>query len=165
MIPDRRFKMQKAIESKENVKHVGEFWQIIDLIQWWLLSSHSVVSDFSVPGFSILRHLLKLAQTLVHWVGVAIQPSCPLLSPSPPAFHVSQHQGLFQWVSSSHQVAKLLELQFQHQPLQWIFRVELDWQVWSPCSLSDSRVFSSTAIRRHQFFGTQPSLRSNSYAE
>ena len=54
----------------------------------------------------------------------AIQSSHPLSSPSPPAFSLSQHQGLFQWVSSSHQVAKVLELQLQHQSLQWIFRID-----------------------------------------
>ena len=59
-----------------------------------------------------------------HWVGDAIQPSYPLLSPSPPALNLSQHQGLFQWVSSSHQVAKVLEFQLQHQSFQWISRTD-----------------------------------------
>ena len=76
--------------------------------------------DCSTPGFPVLHHLPELAQTHVRWVGDVIQPSCPLLSPSP-AFNVSQYQGLFQWVSFSHQVAKVLEL--QHQSFQWIFRV------------------------------------------
>ena len=66
--------------------------------------------DCSTPGFPVLHHLLKFAETHVHWVGDAIQPSCPLSSPSPPAFNLSQHRGLFQWVSSLHQVAKVLEL-------------------------------------------------------
>ena len=57
-------------------------------------------------------------------VSDAIQPSCPLLSPSPPTFNLSQHQGLFQWVSFSHQVAKVFEFQLQHQSFQWIFRVD-----------------------------------------
>ena len=63
----------------------------------------------------------------------AIQPSHPLLPPSPPALNLSQHQGLFQWVSSSHQVAKVLKLQLQHQSFQWIFRTDFlwDWLVWS----------------------------------
>ena len=61
----------------------------------------------------------------VHRVGGAIQPSPPLLLPSPPAFYLSQHQGLFQWVSSLHQVAKILELQLQYQSFQWIFRVDI----------------------------------------
>ena len=59
------------------------------------------------------------SQTHVHWVGDAIQPSYPLSSPSPPTFNLSQHQGLFKWVSSSHQVAKVLEFQLQHQTFQW----------------------------------------------
>ena len=70
------------------------------------------------------HQLPKLAQTHVHWVGDAIQPSHPLLSSSPPAFSLSQHQGLFQWDSSSHQVAKVLEFQLQHQSFQWIFRTD-----------------------------------------
>ena len=89
--------------------------------------------DCSTPGFPVLHHLTELAQTHVHWVGDAIQPSHPLSSPSPPAFNLSQHQGLFQWVASSHQVAKVLEL--QSQSFQWIFRT--DWLVWSPCSPRD----------------------------
>ena len=60
----------------------------------------------------------------VHWVGDANQPSCPLPSPSPPAFNMSQYQGLFKWVSSSHQVAKVLEFQLQHQSFQWTFRTD-----------------------------------------
>ena len=80
--------------------------------------------DCNTPGFPVLLHLLEFAQTHVHWVGDAIQPSCPLLSPSPFAFNLSQHQGLFQWVSSSHQVAKVLEFQLQCQPFQWIFRTD-----------------------------------------
>ena len=63
--------------------------------------------DCSLPGFPVHHQLPELAQTLVHWVGDAIQPSHPLLSPSPPAFSLSQHQDLFQGVSSLHQVAKV----------------------------------------------------------
>ena len=84
--------------------------------------------DCSTPGLPVLHYLLKFAQTHVHQVGDAIQPSHPLLSPSPPAFNPSQHQGLFKWASSSHQVAKVLELQLQS--IQWIFRVDflrIDW--------------------------------------
>ena len=79
--------------------------------------------DCSKPGFPVHQKLPELAQTHVHWVGDAIQPSHPLLFPSP-AFSLSQHQGLFQWVSSSHQVAKVLELQLQHQSFQWMFRTD-----------------------------------------
>ena len=97
--------------------------------------------DSSTPSFPILHHLPELAQTHVHWVGDAIQPSHPLLSPSPPAFSLSQHQGLFQWVSSLHEVAKVLELQLQHQSFQWTFRIDLplDWLIWSPCCPRDSQ--------------------------
>ena len=69
----------------------------------------------STPGFPVLHHLPEFVQTHVHWVGDAIQPSHPLSSSSPPAFNLSQHQGLFQWVGLVHQVAKVLELQIQHQ--------------------------------------------------
>ena len=70
----------------------------------------------STPGFPFLHYLPGFAGTHVHPVGDAIQPSHPLSSPSPPAFNLSQHQGLFQGVSSSHQVAKGLEFQIQHNP-------------------------------------------------
>ena len=78
-----------------------------------------------MPGFPVHHQLLVLAQTHVHWVGDAIQPSHLLSSHSPPASNLSQHQGLFQWVSSSQQVAKVLELQFQHQSFERMFRI--DW--------------------------------------
>ena len=74
--------------------------------------------DYSTPGFPVHHQLSELAQTHVHRVGDAIQPSHPLSSPSPPALNLSQHQGLFQGVSSLHQVAKVLELQLQRQPFQ-----------------------------------------------
>ena len=74
--------------------------------------------DCSMPGFPVHHQLLELAQTHAHRVGDAIQPSHPLSSPSPPAFNLSQHRGLFQSVSSSHQVARVLEFQLQHQSFQ-----------------------------------------------
>ena len=80
--------------------------------------------DCSTPGFFFYHQLLEPTQTHIHHVGDDIQPSHPVLSPFPPAFNFSQHQGLFKWVSSSHQVAKVLELQFQHQSFQWIFRTD-----------------------------------------
>ena len=81
--------------------------------------------DRSTPGFPVHHQFPELAQTHVHRVSDSIQPSHPLSSPSP-AFNLSQHQGLFQWVSSSHQVTKVLEFQLQHQSFQWIsFR--MDW--------------------------------------
>ena len=92
--------------------------------------SRSVVSDSLRPhGLQHARlpwyhRLLDLTQTDVHWAGEAIQLSHPLSSPSPPAPNPSQHQGLFQWVNSSHEVAKVLEFQLQHQSFQWIFRTD-----------------------------------------
>ena len=80
--------------------------------------------DCSKPGLPVYHQLLEFTQTHVLWVGDAIQPSHPLSSPSPPAFNLSQHQGLFQWVSSSHQVAKVLEFQLQHQFFHWIFSTD-----------------------------------------
>ena len=80
--------------------------------------------DYSTPGFPVHHQLLEFTQIHVHWVGDAIQPSHPLSSPSPPALNLSQHQGLFQWVSSSHQVAKVSEFQLQHQSFQQIFRTD-----------------------------------------
>ena len=79
--------------------------------------------DCRMPGFPVLHQILELAQTHVHRVSDTIQPSHPLLSPSP-AFNLSQHQGLCKWVSSLHQVAKGLEFHFQHQSLQWTFRTD-----------------------------------------
>ena len=80
--------------------------------------------DFSTPGFPVLHCLPEFAQSHVHWVGDAIQPSQTLSSPSPPTFNLSQHQGLFKWVSSLHQVAKVLKFQLQHQSYQWIPRTD-----------------------------------------
>ena len=108
----------------------------------WLLLSHLVLSDSLWPhglqegrnsstrGFPVLYRLPEIAQTHVRWVDDAIQPFI-LLSLSPPAFNLSQHQGLFLWVSSPLQVSKVLELQLQHQSFQWIFRTDFlrDWLV------------------------------------
>ena len=79
----------------------------------------------STPGLPVHHQLPESTQTHVHRVGDAIQPSHPLPSPSPPALNLSQHQGLFQWVSFSHQVAKVLEFHLQHQSFQWTPRTDL----------------------------------------
>ena len=81
--------------------------------------------NWSTPGFPVHHQLPEFTQTHVHWVGDAIQPSHPLSSPSPPALSLSQHQALFKWVSPSHQVAKVLEFQLQHQSFQWTPRTDL----------------------------------------
>ena len=101
---------------------------------------YQTVCDRSTPGLLVHRQLPESTQTHVHWVSDAIQPSHPLSSPSP-ALSLSEHQGLFQWVSSSHQVAKVLEFQLQHQSFQWTPRTDFfgDGLVGSPCSPRDSQ--------------------------
>ena len=84
---------------------------------------------------------------------------------SPPAFNLSQTQGIFQWLSSTYQVAKVLEFQLQHQCFQWIFKLisfRIDWFI-SLQSKRLSRVFSNTTVQKHQLFSTQLSLWSNSH--
>jgi len=100
----------------------------------------------SMPGLPLHHQLLEFTQTHVHWVGDAIQGSHPLSSPSPPALNLSQHQGLFQWVNSSHEVAKVLEFQPQHQSFQWTPRADLlqNGLVGSPFSPRDSQESSPT---------------------
>ena len=89
--------------------------------------------DCSTPGLPVHHQFPELAQTHVHWIGDAIQPSHPLSSPSP-ALNLSQHQGLFKWVSSSHQVAKVLELQL---PMNWKESVlPMNIQGWLPLGLT-----------------------------
>ena len=102
--------------------------------------------DCSTSGFPVHHQLPEFTQTHVHWVSDVIQPSHPLLSSCPPAFYLFQHQGLFQWVSSSHLVTKVLEFQLQHQSYQWIFGTDLlqNGLVGSPCSPRDSQESSST---------------------
>ena len=87
--------------------------------------------DCSMPGFPVHHQLLEPTQTHVHRDGDAIQSFHPLLSPSPPALNLSQHQGLFQWVSALPQVAKVLEFQLQHQSFKWIQDwFPLGWTGW-----------------------------------
>ena len=100
----------------------------------------------STPGLPVHHQLLKFTQIHAHQVGDAIQPSHPLSPPSPPAPNPSQHQGLFQWVKSLHEVAKVLEFQLQHQSFQWTPRTDLLYNglVGSPCSPRDSQGSSPT---------------------
>ena len=88
--------------------------------------------DWSTPGLPVHHQLPEFAPTHVRQVGDAIQPSHPLSSPSPPAFSLAQHQGLFQWVSSSNQMAKILEFQLQHQSFQW--KILLTFQPVRDCN-------------------------------
>ena len=97
-------------------------FQLSSVAQWCLTLCDSM--DGSTPGLPVHHQLPESTQTHVHWVGDAIQPSHPLSSPSPPTFTLSQCQCLFQWVSSSYQVAKVLEFQLQHQSFQWTLRTD-----------------------------------------
>ena len=100
----------------------------------------------STPDLPVLHQLLEFTQTHVHWVSDAIQPSHPLSSPSPPAPNPSQLQGLFQWINSLHEVAKVLEFQLQHHSFQRNPRADLlqNGLVGSPCSPRDSQESSPT---------------------
>ena len=143
-----------CVQQRDSVTHkyVYSFsdFSMIGIMRYWVHSlcytvrpchlsvSHIVVSvqfsqscltlldpmDLSTPGIPVHHQLPEFAQTHAHWVGDATQPSHPLY-PSPPAFNLSQHQGLFQWVSSLHQVAKVLEFLLQHQSFQWTPRTDL----------------------------------------
>ena len=115
---------EQSINKISNLTSV----QFSSLVQSCLTLCNPI--DCSTPGFPVHHLLPGLTQTHVHWVCDTIQTSHPLSSPSPPAFNFSQHQGLFKWVSSSHQVAKVLGFQLQHQSLQWIFRTVSFRMTW-----------------------------------
>ena len=104
------------------------------------------IMDCRTPGFPDHHQLPEFTQTPVPWVSNAIQPSHPLLSHSPPAFSLSQHQDLFKWVSPSHQVVKVLELHFQHQSSNELFPLGLTSWI-SLQSKGLSRVFSSKSVQ------------------
>ena len=110
---------------------------------WLFVTPWTACSRLGLP---VHHQLPYFTQTHVHWVSDAIQTSHPLSFPSPPAFKLSQHQGLFQWVSSSHQVDKVLQFQLQYQSFQWIFRTDFlyDCLDGSPCSPRDSQESSLT---------------------
>ena len=136
-----------------------------------VVESLSHVQFFSMPWTAAHQASLSItislfSQTHVHWVSDAIQPSHPLSPPSPLVLNFSQLQILFQWVSSSHQVAEVLELELQHQFLP------INIQDWFPIIFTGlisllskglSRVFSSTTVQKCQFFSAQHSLWSNSH--
>ena len=128
----RSYMQLGAAETKQNKKRkqwspilyfVLESVQFSSVTQLYLTLCDPM--DYSTLGLPVHHQFLEFTQTDVHWVSDAIQPSHPLSSPYPPAFNLSQHQGLFQWVGSLHQVARGLKHQLQHQSFQWIFRVDL----------------------------------------
>ena len=125
----------------------GEIWdsvQFSSVAQSCLTLCHPM--NRSMPGLPVHHQLPEFTETHVHRVSAAIQPSHPLSSPAPPAPNPSQHQSLFQWVNSSHEVAKVLEFQLHHHSLQRNPRVDLlqNGLVGSPCSPRDSQESSPT---------------------
>ena len=123
-------------------------------------------TNCSMPGFPILHHFLELAQTHMHQVGDAIPPSYPLPSHSPPPFNLAEHQGSFQmsqfFTSCSQSIDTSTSASVLPMNIQGWF--PLGWTGLSPLqSKGLSRVFSNTTVQKHQFFGTQPSLWSNSH--
>ena len=154
----------KSKNCKSNHCKLGLSMYVLSLstsLKILVLFSRLVVSYSLRPhglqhtNLSVIHHLPKFAQTQVHQVNDAIQPSHPLSPPSPPALSLSLHQGLFQWVASLHQVARILELQLHHQSFQWIFKGLFPLRLTGLISLLSkglSRVFSSTTVQRHLFF-------------
>ena len=116
--------------------------------------------DCSTPGLPVHHQLSEFTQTHVHWVSAAIQPSHPLSSPSPPALNLSQHQSIFKWVSSLHQVAKVwVSASASVLPMNIQDWFPLGWTSWiSLQSKGLSRVFSNTTVQKHQFLGPLLSL-------
>ena len=149
-----------------NVKH----WAICDYCSIYAIHLSSVAQscltlcnpmDCSTPDLPVHHQLPEFTQTRVYWVSDAIQPSHPLSSPSPPTFDLSQHQGLFKWVSSSHQVAKEIGASASASVLPMNIQdwFPLGWTGWiSLQSKGLSRVFSNTTVQKHQFFGALLSI-------
>ena len=136
--------------------------QDTNVVVVWSCPTLSNPMDCSMPGFLVLHYLQEFSQTHALWAGDAIQPSLPLSSTSSLSLNLSQHQCLFQWASSLHQVAKVLELQLQYQSFQWIFSVYFlkVWLVWSPWCPRDSQESSPTP----QFESTNSSALSLLYS-
>ena len=131
----------KGFSSVQSLSHVRSLWP----------------HRSSIPGFPVHHQLQKLVQAHVHLVSDAIQPSHPLSSPSSPTFNLSQPWGLFQWVTSSHQVASIgASASVSVLPVNRQDWFPLGWTVWiSLPSKELSRVFPNTTVQKHQFFGTQ----------
>ena len=116
---EKKQKREKREKGKNWEKKFSSVTQLC-LIPWDPM-------DCSMPGFPVQNQLPEFTQIHVHWVGDAIQPSHHLSFPSPPAFNLSQYRGLFQWLSSSQQVTRVLKFQLCHQSFQWIFRTAFHW--------------------------------------
>ena len=140
----------KALSKVREGRHKMSRCTFVQSISWAQL----FMTPWTAACQTVLNYLQELAQTHVHGVSGAIQPSHPLLSPSPPAINLSQHQGLLQWVHSSCHVAKVLELQLKHQFFQWIFRVDFlqDWLAYC------AQLYVCEIIIRGKSIGTESHL-------
>ena len=136
--------MEKHLQIKTTLKYY-----LTPVVQF--LSCVCEPTDCSTLGFPVHHQLPEPAQTHVHWVSHAIQPSHPLPCPLPPVFSLSQNQGLFQWVNSSHEVAKILEFQLQHHSFQRYPRADLlqNGLIGSPCSPSVVSIAQSVSSVTH----------------
>ena len=171
--PRSRFTMSLTVANK-SIQRFDSYYiwyhhlHLFSLCPRHTLSSVSLVAqscptlcdpiDYSTPGLPVNSLLQESMQTHAGWVGDAIQTSHSLSSPSPPAFNLSQYQGLLKWVSYLHWVAKILEFQLQHQSFQWTPKdwSPLGWTGWiSLQSKGLLRVFPNTTVQKHQFFGAQ----------
>ena len=129
--------------------------------------THCNAMNCSMPGFPVLSHLTHFAQTHAQWVSETIEPSHPLSPSSPPAFNLSQCQGLLPWLSSSHHIPTYLAFSFSVSPsheYSGLISFRIDWfdllAVHWP-----SRVFSNTIVQKYRFFGIQPSAWPNSHIQ
>ena len=147
------------LADKDKYKNIERYFILFSSVQSLNCVLLCNPMDCSTPGLPIHHQLPEFTQTHVRWVSDAIWPSHPLSSPSPPALNLSHHQGLFKWVGSSHQVAKVLEFQLQHQSFQWIFRTDFlqDWLVCRPKDSRKSMLWLCTnLVRPGQFLLMRP---------
>ena len=176
------FIRRKSVSLPLSIKHIkyylSTYWKYLKKYHWvrFQMAEFSSAAqscptlcdtmDCSMPGFPVHHQILELAQTHVYRVGDAIQPSHPLSSPSPPAFNLSQHQGLFQMSQFFSSGGKRIGVSSSASVLpmnaQDCFPLELTGWI-SLQSKELSRVFSSTIVQKHQFFDAQLSLWSNSH--
>ena len=151
---------------KRNLVHCLWECKLFSQFNRSVMSDSCNLMDCSTPGLPVYHQLPEFTHTHVHWVIDATESSHPLSSPFPPTFNLSQHQRLFQWVSSLHQVTKVLGVSASASVLP------MNTQDWSPLAWTGwislqskglPRVFSNTTVQKHQFFFTQPSSQLNSH--
>ena len=148
---------ERFMETQKLVFPSNMFRSVQSLSRVWLFVTPWTAARQASLSITSSQSLLRL---IVLQVGDVIQPSHPLSSPCTPTSSLSQHQGLFQWVSSLHQMAKVLEIQLQHQPFQWIFKTDFLRMDWFDLLAAQRTLKTLLQHHRskHRFFGTQLSL-------